>query len=68
MDIKRELIRILEGKEEINYIEEWEYLKKNVTEEMLIKYGVICIQKSSSSQVAEEYLNIVNSSENFSIL
>lgn len=68
MDIKRELIRIIEGKEEINYIEEWEYLKKNVTEEMLIKYGVICIQKSSSSQVAEEYLNIVNSSENFSIL
>lgn len=68
MDIRKEIIKLLEGANGIDYGKEWEYLKEYADESIMIKYGMICVYKSGNSKLAEEYLNIVDTSKELSWL
>lgn len=68
MDINKELYKIIEGNKGVNYVEEWNFLKHHASEMALVKFGIVCVQKSNSSKMVEEYLNIVNNSSDMGLL
>lgn len=68
IEVKKELLKILEGNEVVDYDEEWKFLEEYTSEEMRVKYGIVCVARSNSTKIVEEYLNVVNRSVNMGFL